>query len=92
MAQFLRQVALVSEVQALSFSELTRTAAALQKQAIRDLSGIWDVQATVDAFHQLEDSAVDHLRPHPRQQGRLRNRIEVTFQVGVHHLGVALRQ
>jgi hypothetical protein len=55
MAQFLRQVALVSEVQALSFSELTRTAAALQKQAIRDLSGIWDVQATVDAFHQLED-------------------------------------
>jgi hypothetical protein len=28
----------VSEVQALSFSELTRTAAALQKQAIRDLN------------------------------------------------------
>jgi hypothetical protein len=55
MAQFLRQVALVSEVQDLSFSDLTRTSAALQKQAIRDLSGLWDVQATVDAFHQLED-------------------------------------
>jgi hypothetical protein len=55
MVDFLRQVALVSEVQDISFSDLTRTSAALQKQAIRDLGPMWDVQATVDAFHTLED-------------------------------------
>ena len=55
MAAILRQVALVSEVAAVSASDLTRASAALQKQAVRDFAPIWDVQATVDAFATLED-------------------------------------
>lgn len=51
----LRQVALVSETKKVLFSELSGVSAALQKQAIRDLGPIWEVQATVDAFGQLED-------------------------------------
>src|SRR5262249_21691191 len=54
MPQILRQVALVSEVE-IDFSDLTRAAAALQKQVARDLKPIWDIEATVDAFHKLED-------------------------------------
>lgn len=55
MATLLRQVALVSEASGISFSDLTRVSAALQKQATRDFGPIWEVQATVDAFQQLED-------------------------------------
>ncbi|MBD0319925.1 MAG: hypothetical protein ICV87_06315 [Gemmatimonadetes bacterium] len=51
----MRQVALVSEVGQISASELSRVAAALQKQAARDFAPIWEVQATVDAFARLED-------------------------------------
>ena len=50
-----RQVALVSESNNVTFSDLTRASAALQKQAIRDLAPIWEVQATVDAFAALDD-------------------------------------
>jgi hypothetical protein len=52
---FLVQVALVSESKNVAFGELARVSAALQKQALRDLGPIWDVQATVDAFENLED-------------------------------------
>ncbi len=53
----LRQVALISDVShsQISFSELTKVSAALQKQASRDFSPIWEVNATIDAFHKLED-------------------------------------
>lgn len=51
----LRHVGLVSETQSISFSELSRVSAALQKQAIRDLGPVWGIQATVDAFSRLED-------------------------------------
>jgi hypothetical protein len=51
----LRQVALVSETKKLTFSEISIVSAALQKQAIRDLGPIWEIQATVDAFGKLED-------------------------------------
>ncbi len=51
----LRQVALVSETPRLSFSELSKVSAALQKQAIRDLGPVWGIHATVDAFAKLED-------------------------------------
>lgn len=51
----LRHVALVSETESISFSELGRVSAALQKQAIRDLGPVWNRQATVDAFARLED-------------------------------------
>jgi hypothetical protein len=55
MATLLRQIALVSETQRVSFSDLTLASAALQKQATRDFAPVWDVQATVDAFARLED-------------------------------------
>ncbi len=56
----LRHVGLVSESATVSFSELGRVSAALQKQAIRDLGPVWDIQATVDAFGKLEDVPVGH--------------------------------
>jgi hypothetical protein len=55
MTAVLRQVALVSEAPSLEFNELARTSAAIQKQVTRDLGPIWDVEATVDAFPELED-------------------------------------
>jgi hypothetical protein len=51
----LAQAALVSEINEVSASELTRISAALQKQALRDFGPIWEVQATVDPFVRLED-------------------------------------
>ncbi|WP_328929450.1 hypothetical protein OG429_36035 [Streptomyces sp. NBC_00190] len=56
------QLALVSETQTnqISPSQLTRVAAALQKQATRDFGPIWDVNATVDAFDRLEDVPVGY--------------------------------
>ncbi len=54
------QVALVSELDEISASELTRVSAALQKQALRDFGPIWDVQATVDAFVRLEDVPIGY--------------------------------
>jgi hypothetical protein len=52
---FPRFLALVTETAAVSSSELTRVAAALNKQATRDITSFWGVQATVDAFANLED-------------------------------------
>ena len=54
----LRHVALVSETQSISFSELGRVSAALQKQAVRDLGPVWNIQSTVDAFARLEDAVI----------------------------------
>jgi hypothetical protein len=51
----LRHVAVVSETASISFSELSRVSAALQKQAIRDVGPVWGIQSTVDAFGRLED-------------------------------------
>jgi len=56
----IRQLALVSETDNISFSALSRVSAALQKQATRDLSPIWDVEATVDAFASLDDVPVGY--------------------------------
>src|SRR5215212_12082995 len=53
-------VALVSEIRAISVSELTRVAAALQKQVARDFGPIWDVQATVSAFVRLQDVPIGY--------------------------------
>lgn len=50
-----RQLALVSETNAISPRELTRVAAALQRQATRDFGPVWGITATVDAFGDLED-------------------------------------
>jgi len=49
------QVALVSETRKISSSALSMVSAAIQKQVSRDLGSIWDIEATVDAFDNLED-------------------------------------
>jgi hypothetical protein len=51
----LRQVALVSESHKIDPGDLARVAAALQKQASRDLVQFWEVQSVVAAFPKLED-------------------------------------
>jgi hypothetical protein len=46
----LAQVALVAEIPEISASELSRVAAALQKQSSRDFTPAWGMNSTVDAF------------------------------------------
>ncbi len=53
-------VALVSDSTAVTFSEVSSVAAALQKQATRDFSPLWKVDATVSAFASLEAVPVDY--------------------------------
>jgi hypothetical protein len=53
MSALIRQVALVSTSSLVSSATVMQISAALQKQATRDLSPIWEVSATVDAFEQL---------------------------------------
>lgn len=58
MSNLLRQVALVADEKLggeLKLSDLTRVAAAVQKQAARDFGPLWKVNATVDAFGSLDD-------------------------------------
>jgi hypothetical protein len=52
---FTQQMALVSEVEAVSQSDLARASASLQKQLARDFGPIWEIEATIDAFPRLED-------------------------------------
>ena len=52
---FVRQVALVSEVADVHVKEVTRIAAALQKQVTRDFVPACEVPATVDGFSAQED-------------------------------------
>lgn len=49
-----KHVALVSLSKQLTPSELSQTAASLQKQATRDLGPIWSIDATVDYFPDLK--------------------------------------
>jgi len=53
----LAQIALVPEDEnvGVTLSNLTRVAAALQKQVTRDFSPIWEIDGSVDAFASLED-------------------------------------
>jgi len=53
-------LALVSEVQGHDPGDVSRVAAALQRQATRDFGPIWKVCATVDAFPRLEDVPVGY--------------------------------
>lgn len=58
MSILLHQVALVPDNNVagqLTQSDVSRVAAALQKQATRDFAPIWEVNATVDAFTSLDD-------------------------------------
>lgn len=60
MSSLNRHVALVSESERVGPGALMRVAAALQKQAVRDLGPLWNVAATVDAFQALEDVPLDY--------------------------------
>jgi len=55
-----RHVALVAEKSSIKMRELAAVAAALQKQATRDLGPIWRIEATVTAFESLEDLPLDY--------------------------------
>jgi hypothetical protein len=55
MANFIRQLALVSESKTIDLPELTRVAAALDKQATRDFAPIWGINSSIHAFERLED-------------------------------------
>src|SRR5258705_7113914 len=60
LAMLTRHVALVSEQSKITMRELSAVAAALQKQATRDLGPIWQVEATVTSFERLEDLPLDY--------------------------------
>jgi hypothetical protein len=55
-----RNLGLVADTNQITPSELTKVAAALQKQATRDFGPIWGVQASVSAFAKLEDLPTDY--------------------------------
>jgi hypothetical protein len=55
MAALLQQMALVSESDDVPLGDVMKVAAALQKQASRDIAPMWDISATLDAFETLED-------------------------------------
>jgi hypothetical protein len=54
MSALTRHLGLVSESKRIRIGDVMRVAAAIQKQAIRDLAPIWSISATVDAFERLE--------------------------------------
>jgi hypothetical protein len=56
----LQHVAVISEVTDLSFNEVALVGAALQKQVMRDLTPVWNIQATVDAFATLDEVPIDY--------------------------------
>src|SRR5437867_517493 len=55
-----RHVALVDEKSRVKSSQLSRVAAAIQKQATRDFAPVWGIQATVDSFTRLEDVPIGY--------------------------------
>jgi hypothetical protein len=60
MDAIIQHVALVAESKLVSTGDLMRVAAALQKQASRDLAPSWNTSATVDAFDKLEDVPIGY--------------------------------
>lgn len=60
MANLTRHVAIVSDVDSIGFSEVSKVSAAIQKQVTRDFGPIWDIEATVDPFAKLEDVPTDY--------------------------------
>ncbi len=56
----IRHLALVRDTSRVDSADLTRTAAALQRQVLEDFQPVWRRGATVDAFLKLEDVPVDY--------------------------------
>lgn len=57
---FTNQLALVSESPDISFAEVAKISAALQKQITRDYSPIWKIAATIDSFNSLDDVPIGY--------------------------------
>jgi hypothetical protein len=55
-----RNLALVADTKKITPSQLTKVAAALQKQATRDFGPLWDIQANVSGFARLQDVPTDY--------------------------------
>jgi hypothetical protein len=55
-----RNLALISEVEDHDPADVSRVAAALQRQATRDFGPVWDVAATVDVFPSLADVPIGY--------------------------------
>jgi hypothetical protein len=53
-------LALVSQVPDVELADLSRVAAAVQKQIIRDFGPIWNIEAGITAFGGVEDVPVDY--------------------------------
>lgn len=60
MPGLMKHLALVSESNRVEMGDLLKVAAALQKQATRDLAPIWDIAATVVAYASLDDVPTDY--------------------------------
>ena len=60
MTMLTQHVALVSESKSVKTAAVRKVAAALQKQASRDLAPVWDVDALVGGFAKLEDVPLGH--------------------------------
>jgi hypothetical protein len=73
-----RNLALISEVEGHDPSDVSRVAAALQRQATRDFGPIWDVSATVDAFPKVQDMPIGYWPM------LIRNDIEKEGAEGIH--------
>src|SRR6266446_3522812 len=55
-----RNLALVADTKKITPSQLTKVAAALQKQATRDFGHIWEIEVNVSGFAKLEDVPSDY--------------------------------
>jgi hypothetical protein len=55
-----RNLALVADTKKITPSQLSKVAAALQKQATRDFAPLWDIQANVSGFARLQDVPTDY--------------------------------
>ncbi len=56
----IRHIAIVSETAAVPLRDVTRVAAAVQKQVLRDFAPIWGIQATIGAFAAREDIPIGY--------------------------------
>lgn len=57
---FLQHLALVDHSKTLHAADISQAAAALQKQATRDLGPIWGIKATIDAFPDIKNVPVGY--------------------------------
>src|ERR1043165_351771 len=56
----IRHLALISQSKSVSQSDIQHVAAALQKQIVRDIAPIWNLQATISAFSDIKNIPVGY--------------------------------